>query len=142
MRLSTIGCIRETVVDYEEAALFSARFMHSNYPTQVENLLKTADPRSDAIDVQIIESFGQKRGAIKSGGYVDFERAARSFVMDIRSGAMGRLTLELPEETEQENWKLQNDLKPKKLRKHVASRRKMIHQQKKTRSHLEIDPAG
>ncbi len=132
MRLSTLGCIRETVVDYEEAALFSACFMRNNYPSAIQKLLTDTDHQSDDSDVALIESFGRKRGAIKSGGHVDFERAARLFVMDIRDGTMGRLTFELPHETEHEKLEIAQRLEAKAEKKKRKS--------KKNRSTKKVNP--
>lgn len=117
MRLSTLGCIRETVIDYVDTALFSANFLLQHYPDRVAHLEHLISQPTADTDVNLIECFGKHRGAIQSGGQIDFERAARLFVMDIRNGAMGKLTLELPEHAEKETLEIRQRLEAKREKK-------------------------
>jgi len=48
--------------------------------------------------VEVLESIGRRRGCIVSGGHVDYEKAATVLLRDLRSGKLGRITFEKPEE--------------------------------------------
>lgn len=47
--------------------------------------------------LQIFELIGKKRGAILSGGRVDYDKIAGILLKEFRSGKLGRITLEKPE---------------------------------------------
>ncbi len=49
-------------------------------------------------DAQLLEAIGRQRGAVQSGGRVNTAKAADIVIHDFRSGALGRLSLETPEE--------------------------------------------
>ena len=46
----------------------------------------------------MLELLGRKRGMLISGGEVNTERAAITLLDEFRSGKLGRITLELPEQ--------------------------------------------
>ena len=125
MRLATLGSIRETVVDYMEAALFSISYLVIHYREllkkySVESLQAFDnahnDPHALAPEVAFLETFGQQRGTLQRGAMVDLERAARMLVNDIRDGNLGNLTLELPEDARHESVEIEQRLQ-KKLEK-------------------------
>ena len=49
-------------------------------------------------DEALLEAVGKRRGFLVKGGVVQLDRAAERVVMDLRDGAFGPLTLELPED--------------------------------------------
>jgi ribosome biogenesis GTPase A len=49
-------------------------------------------------DETLLEAIARYRGAIQSGGRVNTTKAAEIVIHDFRSAALGRLTLETPEE--------------------------------------------
>jgi ribosome biogenesis GTPase A len=49
-----------------------------------------------ATEVQLLETIGQMRGCLRPGGVVDYEKAARLMLADLRSGATGKICLETP----------------------------------------------
>ena len=42
----------------------------------------------------IFETIGRKRGALESGGHVNFDKVAEIVLGDLRSGRLGQITLE------------------------------------------------
>jgi ribosome biogenesis GTPase A len=55
---------------------------------------------TDGLDaVGVIEAIAKKRGCVIKGrgGELDMERAAAILILDYRSGALGRISLETPE---------------------------------------------
>ena len=51
---------------------------------------ETAEP------LAILERIGEKRGCLRKGGSIDYDRAAGILLDDFRSGKLGRITLERP----------------------------------------------
>lgn len=94
-RLATIGSIKETAMDYADAAFFSAEFMLKHF---CDRLMERFDLDSVPQDqTEFIEALGRKRGCLGKAGIVDIDRASKIFVTELRSGKLGPLTLETPE---------------------------------------------
>ncbi len=55
---------------------------------------------SDKEPYEELKLFGEKRGILLKGGQVDLEKSAILFLKDYRSGKLGRITLEWPEDNE------------------------------------------
>jgi ribosome biogenesis GTPase A len=49
-------------------------------------------------DDVLLEEVGRRRGAVMGGGRVNLQKAAEIVINDFRSAALGRITLETPEE--------------------------------------------
>jgi ribosome biogenesis GTPase A len=49
-------------------------------------------------DEQLLEAIGSKRGALQGGQRVNLQKSAEIVIYDFRSGILGRITLETPEE--------------------------------------------
>ncbi len=95
-RLAFGGAIPDSAIDYEDVALWGAKFLLARYPDEVvlryrlEDVPVSADAALDAI--------GRRRGALRSGGVVDRQKAANVLLRDFRSGALGRISLESPDD--------------------------------------------
>lgn len=94
-RLATIGSIKETAMDYADAAFFSAEFMLQHYQSRLMDRYGMEAVPSSAMD--FIEDLGRKRGCLRKAGIVDIDRASKIFVTELRAGKLGALTLETPE---------------------------------------------
>ena len=79
-----------------EVATFLAGFLLEHYPALLTARYGFASPGVDAVGV--IEAIARKRGCIIKGrgGELDLERAAAILLVDYRSGALGRISLETP----------------------------------------------
>ena len=79
-----------------EVATFLAGFLLEHYPVLLTARYGFASPGVDAVGV--IETIARKRGCIIKGrgGELDLERAAAILLVDYRSGALGRISLETP----------------------------------------------
>lgn len=94
LRLAFGGAIPDTAIDHETVALFGAGFLLKSYPKLVAERYKLSDLPSNASD--LLDAIGRKRGALRSGGVIDRNKAGSVLIQDFRSGALGRITLELP----------------------------------------------
>jgi ribosome biogenesis GTPase A len=99
-RLALLGSIKETAMDYAEVGFFGARTMLEQYPDRlVERYGLESLPTTD---LELIEAIGRRRGCLGRRGVVDIDRASRILVTEVRSGGLGRVTLESPAMMEQE----------------------------------------
>ena len=95
--LAASGAIGVKAFDDEEVALELLGYLLQHYPAELQARYKLAD-LSGLSDEQVLEAIGRQRGAIQNGGRVNTTKAAELVIHDFRSGALGRITLETPEE--------------------------------------------
>ena len=69
---------------------------HDNYSLSVS--ATTRAPREGETPLEVLEEIALRRGYRVRGGDPDYERTAATVVDDFRSGKLGRLSLEVPEE--------------------------------------------
>ncbi|MHC4993703.1 MAG: ribosome biogenesis GTPase YlqF [Planctomycetota bacterium] len=97
-RLAVSGAISQAVVDTHAAGLIAGRFLLERYPDALVARYKLGE-LPDEPEALLME-IGRKRGCLVSGGEVDTHRAADILVRELRSGKIGRLSLELPSDFE------------------------------------------
>ncbi|PLX89301.1 MAG: ribosome biogenesis GTPase YlqF [Desulfuromonas sp.] len=95
-RLATSGAIGDNAIDYIGVAQFALEFMLQRYPQAVLTRYKLEQPPETA--ALGLEQIGRRRGCLLSGGEVDSHRAAEIFLRELRSGVLGRISLETPED--------------------------------------------
>ena len=80
----------------EEVATWLAGFLLEHYPALLKARYGIDAETTDAVGV--IETIARKRGCLIKGrgGEFDLEKAAAILLVDYRSGALGRITLETP----------------------------------------------
>ncbi len=95
-RLAASGAIRESALDFDEVALFAARFMLKNYPDLLAKRYKLTEMPDNGQD--LLEAIGAKRGCLIKGGEVDWNKVTTLFLNEFRGGLIGRISLERPKE--------------------------------------------
>lgn len=95
--LAVSGAIGVNAFDEEVVALELLHYLIPRYPQFLQARYKIADVASHS-DESLLESIARYRGAIQSGGRVNTTKAAEIVIHDFRSAALGRVTLETPEE--------------------------------------------
>ena len=95
--LAASGAIGVNAFDDEEVALELLNYLIAHYPEALENRYKIKDVQSLS-DEDLLQVIGRQRGAMQSGGRVNTTKASLLVIQDFRSQALGRLTLETPEE--------------------------------------------
>lgn len=96
-KLAFTGAVKDDILDIESLASFLLENLAIHSPQKLENRYKI-DTNGDGFE--LLEKLGRKRGMLISGGEVNTERAAITIVDEYRSGKLGKITLELPEEEE------------------------------------------
>lgn len=94
LNLAFTGAIKDELLDIDSLAvklverlnLISSEYIKNRYKVEVDG----KDPHD------IIMEIGKKRGAMISGGEVDFSRVSSIIIDEFRKGKIGRITLERP----------------------------------------------
>lgn len=129
-RLATTGAIKATAISNDDVAFFAADFMLNSYPERlIERYHLQQIPTTE---LEFLEAAGRNRGCLGGGGRVDLERISTLFLNDLRSGALGPLTLEIPDQIERESLevarkaeeKAKSDAEKKEQRKQKAAKRR------------------
>ncbi|MGE7273746.1 ribosome biogenesis GTPase YlqF [Brevibacillus panacihumi] len=94
LRLAASGAIKDELIDFTEIALFVIAYMMHYYPERLVERFKLKALPADK--VAMLEEIGKKRGCLISGGEIDYDKAGEIFLRELRSGKLGRVTLERP----------------------------------------------
>ena len=94
--LAMTGAIKDQVLDTELIAMRLCGRLRRMYPRELCARYKLGDIEKyeDFTDYELFEEIGRKRGCIISGGEINTERCALMLLDELRSGAIGRITLE------------------------------------------------
>jgi ribosome biogenesis GTPase A len=95
-RLAMLGAIKDDVYDFHAICLMTIDFLSLHYPAALAARYHLDKLEGDA--PAILEAIARKRGYIVKGGHFDQERACTNLMNDFRSGALGRISLEQPEQ--------------------------------------------
>jgi ribosome biogenesis GTPase A len=95
--LAASGAIGRNAFNEEEVALELLGYLKTHYPTLLQTRYKL-DSVANLEDEKLLEAIGRKRGALQTGKGVNLQKAAEIVIYDFRAAALGRITLETPEE--------------------------------------------
>jgi len=99
-RLAMTGAIREQILNIEDIGFYTVKTLVARYWNTIRERYELEDRQIDSEDnemiVQLMEEIGKKRGCVVSGGRIDLEKASGIILRDLRSGKLGRITLEAP----------------------------------------------
>lgn len=99
LKLAFTGAISDDILDIETLAMKLLTFLAESYPNSLIERYKI-EIENDDTGIVLLEKIGKKRGMIVSGGEVNTERAAITVLDEYRSGKLGRITLEMPQNKE------------------------------------------
>jgi ribosome biogenesis GTPase A len=109
-RLAASGAVGENAFELIDVAGWAVCFVAETYPTLFEARYDlddtaaeifartSADPEDATRAVELLEAVGRRRGALRSGGHVDLDRAADVFLRDLRAAKVGAISFERPED--------------------------------------------
>ena len=99
IHLAFTGAVKDEIMDLETLACHLIEILAKRYPQALLERFKVeVDPEQPGWE--LLEQCGRKRGFLISGGEVDTERMARILLDEYRSGKLGRITFESPQDTE------------------------------------------
>lgn len=91
-RLAAIGTIKDDLVSMQDVVAYVINYLQKHYPNMLPNRYGIDGEMEDMWD--IFTAIGKKRGALESGGHVNFDKVADIVSRDLRTGKLGRITLE------------------------------------------------
>ncbi|CAM3711216.1 ribosome biogenesis GTPase YlqF [Cohnella lubricantis] len=99
-KLAATGAIKEEVLHIDEVACSLLQWLAAEYRGTLEERYGLADLPAELPDIasaaSVLEEIGRRRGCLAGGGHVDYEKAAGVLLRDLRSGKLGRISLEAP----------------------------------------------
>lgn len=93
-RLAMSGAIKDTAIDYDDVGVHAVRYLSQAYPTELRARFKLDELHDDPLVT--LTDIGKKRGCLIGGGEVDWNRAGELLLREMRSGKLGRISLERP----------------------------------------------
>lgn len=93
-RLAMIGSMNDEILNLDELALDTVKFVLEEYPGKLAERYQINEEQEA---LRVLEEIASRRGCLKHGAMVDYEKAAGIILDDFRSGRIGRITLETPD---------------------------------------------
>ena len=97
LALAFTGAVKEDVIDVEELACRLFSLLWKRYPEAVKGRYGI-EMSADAQGYELLEAAGKKRGYLLARGEINIERMAKVLIDEYRSGKLGKLTFEMPED--------------------------------------------
>jgi len=109
-RLAASGAIGPAAFELIDVAGWAVCFVAARYrdeltarfklEEEIDEIIESTseDPADASRAVALLEAVGRRRGALRSGGHVDLDRAADLFLRDLRGGKIGRISFETPKD--------------------------------------------
>lgn len=95
LKLAAIGTIKDQLLSLQDVTAYLIEYMQEHYDLLLEERYNIT---ADMYDMwEVFETIGKQRGALESGGHVNFDKVAEIVLRDFRSGRLGRVTLEKPD---------------------------------------------
>ena len=104
LHLAFTGSIKDDILERTEIAYELLCFLVKEYlPNVIErykldensvNAILNSDEEENMKIVAIMDELAKKRGAILSGGRIDYEKVSRILLDEFRSGKIGKITIE------------------------------------------------
>jgi len=100
LKLAYTGTIKDEVIDKENIAYNLIKYLEKNYKKELFERFKLTEGDFNSIIgeedkvLEIMNIIAKKRGAIVSGGEIDYEKISSIILNDFRTGKIGRITLE------------------------------------------------
>lgn len=97
LKLAMIGSIRDEILNKEELAAETIRFMLTHYKGVLAEKY-SIEETEDCYEV--LSRIARSRGCLRQGNELDTDKAAFLLTDDFRNGRLGRVTLEFPQDYE------------------------------------------
>ncbi len=93
-RLAATGAIKDTAMEYEDVAFFTAGYLLQAYPDLLMSRFELSElPGSD---IELMDAIAARRGCVRSGGMANLHKVSEILLNELRSANLGRITLETP----------------------------------------------
>ena len=93
LHLAFTGAINDNVYDVAGVVLLLLDTLRTKYPVILSERFRLEGELPSG--VALLEEIGRKRGCLRAGGKIDYEKAEQIILTDFRSGRFGRITLDV-----------------------------------------------
>ncbi len=93
-RLAFVGSINDDILDLDDVSLLLLEELAAEYPSRLGQRYGILGGQP----VEMLEKICERRKLLLRGGEYDYERAYRAILDDFRSGRLGRITLDTPDD--------------------------------------------
>ncbi|MCK5897504.1 MAG: ribosome biogenesis GTPase YlqF [Methylococcales bacterium] len=114
-RLAVTGAIKDTAIDHDDVAFFAADYLLQNYPERLQQRYNFET--SPQTELEVMEAIARKRGCLRAGKQIDFDKTAKILLAELRAGILGKISYETPKMIEQEMIELNVIQQQKALKK-------------------------
>ena len=91
--LAITGSVNDEIIDMTELSMQLIDMLKLSYPSVLAERYGIEEDNKAAA---ILEMIARKRGCLKKGSEVDYDKASRILLDEFRSGRLGKITLEIP----------------------------------------------
>jgi ribosome biogenesis GTPase A len=91
-KLALTGAIKDTILNLQDVAVFSLRFLEAHYTEALKARYKLDEIPEDI--VALFDHIGRLRGCLRAGGEIDYDKTADIIIRDIRGQKLGPLTFD------------------------------------------------
>ena len=95
LHLAFIGSINDAIIETRELALELTDFLLKHYPGVIAERYGIVE---EGVNHEIISEIAKSRNFVKKGSDLDFDKAASTLIDEFRSGNLGSISLEQPNE--------------------------------------------
>ena len=92
LHLAFTGAINDNVYDVASVVLLLLNTLREEYPADL--VARYRLERDLPSGTELLEEIGRRRGCLRAGGKIDYEKAEQIVLTDFRSGRLGRVTLD------------------------------------------------
>lgn len=92
IRLASIGTIKDSLLSLQDITAYVIKYMQTHYPKRLEDRYELKEDMDDMWEIFV--HIGKQRGALESGGHINFDKVAEIVLRDLRTGKLGSVTLE------------------------------------------------
>jgi ribosome biogenesis GTPase A len=93
-RLAVTGAIKDTAIRHDDVAFFAAEYLLKSYPERLKQ--RYGFEGSPQTELKVMEAIGKKRGCLRVGKQIDFDKTAKILLAELRAGLLGKITYETP----------------------------------------------
>ncbi len=93
INLAITGSVNDEIIDMTELSMKLIDNLKMSYPSVLGERFGIEEDNKAAV---ILELIARKRGCLKKGSEIDYDKASRILLDEFRSGKLGKITLEMP----------------------------------------------
>jgi len=94
-RLAASGAVKDTAMEYTDVATHALEYLLQHYPAELSSRFRLKELPPSAAEA--LHTIAAKRGCLKPGGIADLHKASELCLHELRSGKLGKISLETPD---------------------------------------------